>query len=67
MDDLVESVKGDADTAFDGTFICFDIETTGLSASRDKITEIGAIKVVNGEITDTFSTFVNPEIPIPQK
>ena len=67
MDDLVESVKGDADTAFDGTFICFDIETTGLSASRDKITEIGAIKVVNGEITDTFSTFVNPEIPIPAK
>lgn len=67
IDDLVESVKGDADTAFDGTFICFDIETTGLSASRDKITEIGAIKVVNGEITDTFSTFVNPEIPIPAK
>ena len=67
MDDLVESVKGDADTGFDGTFICFDIETTGLSSARDKITEIGAVKVENGIITDKFSTFVNPEMPIPQK
>ena len=67
MDDLVESVKGDADTGFDGTFICFDIETTGISAARDKITEIGAVKVENGVITDTFSTFANPEMPIPQK
>lgn len=67
MDDLVESVKGDADTGFDGTFICFDIGTTGLSAARDKITEIGAVKVENGVITDTFSTFANPEMPIPQK
>lgn len=67
MDDLVESVKGDADTGFDGTFICFDIETTGLLAARDKITEIGAVKVENGVITDTFSTFANPEMPIPQK
>lgn len=67
MDDLVESVKGDADTGFDGTFICFDIETTGLSAARDKITEIGAVMVENGVITDTFSTFANPEMPIPQK
>lgn len=67
MDDLVESVRGEADTPLDGTFICFDIETTGLSATRDKITEIGAAKVVNGEITDTFSTFANPEMPIPQK
>ena len=67
MDDLVESVSGSDDSALDGTFICFDIETTGLSAARDKITEIGAVKVVNGEITDTFSTFANPEIPIPGK
>lgn len=67
IDDLVESVSGNADTSLEGTFICFDIETTGLSAARDKITEIGAVKVVNGKITDTFSTFVNPGISIPQK
>ena len=67
MDDLVESVDGKSEEPLDGTFICFDIETTGLSANRDKITEIGAVKVVNGEITDTFSTFANPGMPIPAK
>ncbi len=67
MDDLVESVTGDQNEGFEGTFICFDIETTGLSPLKDKITEIGAVKVVNGEITDTFTTFANPEMPIPYK
>ncbi len=67
MDDLVESVSGEQDEPLDGTFVCFDIETTGLSALRDRITEIGAVKVVNGEITDTFSTFADPGMPIPAK
>ena len=62
MDDLVESVKGDADTGFDGTFICFDIETTGLSAARDKITEIGAVKVENGVITVTQLTGITDDM-----
>lgn len=67
MDDLVESVDGKQDEPFSGTFVCFDIETTGLSPLRDKITEIGAVRVVNGEITDTFSTFADPGMPIPAK
>ena len=67
MDDLVESVDGDKDISLDDTFICFDIETTGLSPKTEKITEIGAVKITNGQFVDRFSTFVNPEMPIPAK
>ncbi len=45
--------------------VVFDIETTGLSFKYDKITEIGAVKVQNGQIVDTYSALINPEIPIP--
>lgn len=45
--------------------IVLDIETTGLSPYRHKITEIAAVKVVNGEVIDTFQTLINPETPIP--
>lgn len=48
------------------SYVVFDIETTGLSAINDMITEIGGIRVVNGEIKDTFSQLVNPERPIPE-
>lgn len=67
IDDLVNSVSGSRNEPLRGTFICFDIETTGLSAARDRITEIGAVKVVNGEIVDEFNTFANPGMPIPSK
>ena len=67
VDDMVESVSGDSDMPIDGEFICFDIETTGLSAKYERITEIGAVRVVNGEIKDKFSTFVNPQKNIPPK
>ena len=47
------------------TYVVFDLETTGFSSIKDKIIEIGAVKVENGVITDKFSTFVNPKVPIP--
>lgn len=52
---------------FDDTYIVFDIETTGLLAKKNKITEFGAVKIKNGKIIDRFSEFVNPTVPIPQK
>ncbi len=60
-------VSGSANQPLDGTFIVFDIETTGLSVLQERITEIGAVRMVNGEIKDTFSTFVDPQKPIPPK
>lgn len=67
LDDDVPVVYGGKEHSLDDTFVVFDIETTGLYADRDKITEIGAVKVKAGKIVDKFSTFVNPEIPIPYK
>ena len=43
----------------------FDLETTGSVQCKDRIIEIGAVKVEHGKITDKFSTFVNPKVPIP--
>ncbi len=66
---LVDDMKGIADNSkgqsLDQPYVVFDIETTGLSNLTCRIIEIGAVRVENGEITDRFSTFVNPEIPIP--
>ncbi|EJP19976.1 DNA polymerase III, alpha subunit, Gram-positive type [Lachnoanaerobaculum sp. ICM7] len=67
VDDLKELVTNPSDKTLDDGFIVFDIETTGFSAKNDAITEIGAVKVVKGEIVDRFSTFVNPRRPIPFK
>lgn len=49
------------------TFVAVDIETTGLSPEQDKIIEIGALKIVNGKVTDEFSKLINPKIPISDK
>ena len=65
VDDLSSPVDGDQNEPMDGTFVCFDLETTGLNALYDKITEIGAVKIRDGVTIDTFSTFVNPGRPIP--
>ncbi len=51
----------------DQEYVAFDIETTGLHAERDRITEIGATLFRNGEILDSFNTFVDPEMAIPPK
>lgn len=66
-DDASNAVTGTAEQPLNGEFIIFDIETTGLSVMQEKITEIGAVRMVNGEIKDTFSTFVNPGKHIPEK
>ncbi len=67
VDDLKELVKNSKGQSLDDSFVVFDLETTGLSKYKNNIIEIGAVKVENGEITDRFSTFVNPREPIPYK
>ena len=59
------AVRGAATGPLTGPVVAFDIETTGLDARHDVITEIGAVVLENGEITDTFQTFVNPGRRIP--
>ena len=65
VDDLQDVAVNEKGQSLDGTYVVFDLETTGFSPIKDKIIEIGAVKVENGKITDRFSTFVNPKVPIP--
>ena len=65
--DKTPSVNKPRKQDIDTEYCVLDIETTGLSYRTEKITELGAIKIKNGEVIDTFECFVNPEKPIPQK
>ncbi len=65
VDDLQEIVTGERGQDFSAEFVVFDIETTGFSPVNNRIIEIGAVKVSGGEISDRFSSFVNPDVPIP--
>jgi DNA polymerase-3 subunit alpha (Gram-positive type) len=68
VDDLKEIVTNDKGQSLDDTtFVVFDLETTGFSPIKNKIIEIGAVKVRNGVIIDRFSEFVNPQVPIPYR
>ncbi len=61
----ISVVRGKSTEPLDGTFIVFDLETTGLNPANEEITEIAAVRVVEGEIRDAFQTYVNPHKPIP--
>ncbi|MCI5584670.1 MAG: PolC-type DNA polymerase III [Lachnospiraceae bacterium] len=65
VDDLKGIVTNDQGQTLDHSFIIFDIETTGFSPVKNKIIEIGAVRVQGGEIKGYFSAFVNPQVPIP--
>ena len=67
VNDTAGAIYGNYNEDFDAETIVFDIETTGLSVKNCKITEIGAVKVKNGEVTESFNTFVNPGVPIPEE
>lgn len=67
VNDMAGAVEGEFNAAFADEIIVFDLETTGLSAGSERITEIGAVKLRGGEVAERFSTFVNPERPIPAK
>ena len=67
VDDLKTVVTNSKNQSLDDDYVVFDIETTGFSPLYNKIIEIGAVKVSKGEIVDKFSTFVNPEEPIPYR
>ncbi len=65
VNNTASAITGKCDPDFNAECVVFDIETTGLSVQNCMITEIGAVRVRNGEVLDRFQTFVDPECPIP--
>ncbi|MEG0772313.1 PolC-type DNA polymerase III [Clostridium sp.] len=67
VDDGVPIAINSRGKTFNDTFVVFDIETTGFSSENDRIIEIGAVKIHNGKVIDSFNYFVNPNRSIPYK
>lgn len=67
VNDIKPIVNNTKSQGIDTGYIVFDIETTGFSSKNDKITEIGAVKIIDGQIVDKFSQLVNPNIKIPER
>ena len=65
--DNTKTVYNGKGQSIDTTYCVLDLETTGFSAVTEKITEVGIMKVKNGEVIGEFSTFVNPEKHIPER
>ncbi len=67
VDDTKLIVTNEKGQSLKDEYVVFDIETTGFNPKKCKIIEIGAVKIVNGEVVDRFSEFVNPQVPIPYR
>lgn len=67
VNNTASALYGNCPGHMNGEAVVFDIETTGLSVQNCRITEIGAVKIKDGQVLDTFNTFVNPEMPIPEE
>ena len=67
VNDYVDAVTGESDLPLNAEMIVFDVETTGLNPNAERLTEIGAVRIKDGEIIEEFDTFVNPERHIPEK
>jgi DNA polymerase-3 subunit alpha (Gram-positive type) len=66
VNDCIETYSGDGSRSLDDDVVVVDIETTGLDPKKDGITEIGAVKIHNGNVIERFHSLVNPEMPIPK-